>query len=100
MHSLGRGETEVGAAGKSSVARGGPPRGAAERTAGNGGRATVFGLALRFTLNAPPCGLRRAALQARPKTRNYENSKGDTSNEVSKGTFLIWFDTILLDLLT
>jgi hypothetical protein len=80
LYWLGHGETEVGAAGQSSVARDGPPRSAAEGSK-KGGRATVVGLALRSALGAP-LRLRRAALQAKPTTRNYKNSKGDISNEV------------------
>ena len=60
-------ETEVGAAGKSSVASSGPPRGAEARLqVGRQRVAPDAGLALRFALNAPPCGLRRAALRTRP----------------------------------
>ena len=56
-------------------------RRAAQQKARKGGRATVVGLALRSALGAP-LRLRRAALQAKPTTRNYKNSKGDISNEV------------------
>ena len=60
-------ETEVGAAGKPSVASSGPPRGAEARLqVGRHRVALDAGLALRFALNAPPCGLRRAALRTRP----------------------------------
>src|SRR5208337_2290957 len=65
--------------------------------------ARVVGLALRFALNAPPYGLRRASLRARPTTKNKEkeqNQKGDISNEVRKGTFLKRLDiaaNILVD---
>jgi len=53
LYWLGHGETEVGDAGQSSVARGGPPRSAAEGSK-KGGRATVVGLALRSALGGPP----------------------------------------------
>src|SRR5437899_1449800 len=43
--------------------------------------APVAGLALRFALNAPPFGLRRAALRARPTTQ--------TKAEREKGTLLM-----------
>src|SRR5437879_3296909 len=55
------------AAGKPSVASSGPPRGAeASLQAGRHRVAPVVGLALRFVLNAQPCGLRMAALRTRP----------------------------------
>src|SRR2546427_9818756 len=77
------GEAEVGAAGESPVARSGPPRSAAtSEETGSGGRAGVVGLALRFALNAPPFGLRRATLRARPTT------KKRAKTESKKGTFL------------
>src|SRR4029077_17297632 len=45
----------------------GPPRGAEARLqVGRHRVALDAGLALRFALNAPPCGLRRAALRTRP----------------------------------
>ncbi len=37
--------------------------------------APVVGLALRCALNAPPCGLRRASLQARPTTKRRTKTK-------------------------
>src|SRR5215472_12996585 len=80
----------------------------------------VAGLAVRFTLNAPPFGLRRASRSARPTTRresknktqktdrqnrkanqNDKNSeirtkaKRDISNEVRNRTFLKSFDSAL-----
>src|SRR5712692_7883847 len=95
-----RRKAEVGAAGESPVARSGPPRGAATSGQRGGGcRAGVVGLALRFALNAPPFGLRRATLRARPTTKKRkeksknQKQKGDISNEVRKGTFLTSFDT-------
>jgi helix-turn-helix protein len=60
-------ETEVGAAGGPPLARGGPARRAAKSNA-LGGPSTV-GLALRFALNAPPFGLRRAPLRSKPTDR-------------------------------
>jgi hypothetical protein len=61
--------------------------------------AAVVGLALRFALSAPPCGLRRAALRAKPQVRKTRSKKkngtkrGAISIEVRKGTFLKSFDT-------
>jgi hypothetical protein len=68
-------------------------------------------LALRFALNAPPCGLRRAALRAKPtatkilrkkpnKAEQDRKIKGDISNEVRKGTFLKSFDKVFTSALT
>jgi hypothetical protein len=50
---------------------------------------------LRFALNAPPYGLRRASLPSQPTDRRDQKirTKGDISNLVRKGTFLNWFDT-------
>jgi hypothetical protein len=60
-------ETEMGTASKPSVASGGPPRGAeASLQVGRQRITPAVGLVLRFVLNAPPCGLRRAALRTRP----------------------------------
>ena len=67
------GETEVGATGKSSVARSSPPGGAAQGPAGNGVVAIIVGLALRFALGAPPLGLRRAALRSQANDNNNKN---------------------------
>src|SRR5439155_23316046 len=61
------GQTEVGTPSPSSVARGRSP-GDAKASLEGGRHATIAGLALGFALSAPPCGLRRAALQARPAT--------------------------------
>jgi hypothetical protein len=52
--------------------------------------AIIVGLALRFALNTPPCGLRRASLPASPtnnkrRSKN-RNEKGDISNELIEGT--------------
>jgi len=58
----------VGASGKSSVAGGDPPDRAAEGGARKGGG--VLDFALCFTLSAAPFGLRRAPLQAKPRTPN------------------------------
>src|SRR6266853_2570800 len=46
------------------------------------GGAAVVGPALRFALNAPPCGLRRATLRARPTTKKTRGTK------TKKGTLL------------
>src|ERR1700692_869749 len=89
----------MGAAQQPPVARGGPPRSATTSQQASARGAAVVGLALRFALNATPSGLRRAALRARPTTKN-KNQKGDTSNEVTKGTFLKSFDTPFLTVLT
>src|SRR6516225_10063653 len=82
----------------------GSGRSSVEASPGAGGRAESFAvgrdgaailvLALRFALNAPPFGLRRAALRAETRSNNHENQtqKGDTSNELTKGTFLTRFD--------
>src|SRR3989442_163312 len=88
-------EAEMGAVGGSPVATGGPPRRGEASVERDGGDAAVVGLALRFALNAPPYGLRRASLRARPTTRTRtktKNKKRDISNEVRKGTFLKSFD--------
>jgi hypothetical protein len=81
------------------VARGCSARRAATRQeASSDGGAGVVGLALRFALSAPPFGLRRATLRARPTTntkKENEKQKGDTSNELRKGTFLMGFDSDL-----
>jgi hypothetical protein len=56
--------------------------------------------ALRFALNASPCGLRRAALRVKPTgsstktTRKDITRTGGISNEVRMGTFLKSFDNI------
>ncbi len=50
-----------------ALARGRSP-GDAKASVEGGRHATIAGLALRFALSAPPCGLRRAALRARPAT--------------------------------
>jgi hypothetical protein len=65
-HADFRQETEVGTAGKPSVVSSGPPRGAeASLPVGRHRVARVVDLVLRFALNAPPCGLRRATLRTR-----------------------------------
>ena len=48
---------------------------------GDGG-AVVVGMALRFALTAPPFGLRRATLRARPTTKKRSKTKS------KKGTLL------------
>src|SRR5208283_5306545 len=69
--------------------RGGPSVAAAlgsgEAGPGRAGRA-VFGLTLRFALSAPPFGLRRASLRARPKTakrkkNEQKRKKGGSAQE-------------------
>ncbi len=80
----------VGTASGASVATGCPARDAEAGLEAGGRRgATAVGLALRFALSAPPCGLRRAALRARPTTTKSKtkNEKGDIFNEVREGTF-------------
>ena len=58
------------------MARGGPSRKPATREeVGSDGGAGVVGLALRFALNAPPFGLRRASLRARPTTKTKIRTK-------------------------
>src|SRR5260370_33541191 len=66
------------------------------------GGVVVVGPALRFALNALPFGLRRATFRAgqRRKKNQNQNKKGDTSNEVTKGTFLTRFDKRPLQTLT
>jgi hypothetical protein len=87
----------MGAPEQPPVARGGPPRRTTTSQEASSDRgAGVVGLALRFALTAPPFGLRRATLRARPTTKKRsktKSKKGDTSNEVRKGTFLKRFDT-------
>jgi hypothetical protein len=46
--------------------------------------AAVVGLALRFALNAPPCGLRRAPLRATPTT--WEKPKIKPKTEIKDRT--------------
>ena len=66
----------MGAAGGPPVATGRPPRGGeASVRRGHGRHAAVIGLALRFALNAPPFGLRRASLQTRPMTKTRTKTK-------------------------
>jgi len=50
------------------------------------GGAAVVGPALRFALNAPPFGLRRATLRAGPTTKKEPETKP------KKGTFITRFD--------
>src|SRR2546425_11525161 len=82
-------KTEVGAAGGSPVAGGGPSRGTAQSVQTSGGPAApVVGLALRFALNAPPLGLRRASPRARPTTQTKaERGKGTLLMREEKGHF-------------
>src|SRR6202163_1868617 len=70
------GTAEVGAAEQPPVARGGPPRRAATSQEVSSDRgAVVVGLALRSALTAPPFGLRRATLRARPTTKKRRKTK-------------------------
>ena len=68
---------------------------------GGGRDVAVVGLALRFALNARPTGSQGfAAGKANDKNKSKtKTQKGDTSNEVRKGTFLKSFDKLrtLLD---
>src|ERR1700681_2252018 len=90
------GAAEMGAPEQPPMARGGAPRRATRRPeVSGGGGAGVVGPALRCALNAPPFGLRRATRRAGPTTKKRtkaKKQKGDTSNEVTKGTFLKSFD--------
>src|SRR6202158_5623210 len=77
------GAAEVGAPEQPPVARGRSPRRAATRQEASSDRgAGVVGLALRFALTAPPFGLRRATLRARPTTKKRRKTKS------KKGTLL------------
>ncbi len=77
------GTAEMGAPEQPPVARGGPSRQAATRKEeGGDGGAAVVGPALRFALNAPPFGLRRATLRAGPTTKKEPETKP------KKGTLL------------
>jgi len=44
----------------------------------------VVGLALRFALNAPPFGLRRASRSARPTTRREPKNKNQKTNRENR----------------
>ena len=81
-----------------------------------------MGLALRFALSAPPCGLQSSApgnandkiknQRQNPKTEpkmktkktsirdKNQKQKGDTSNEIREGTFLKRLDTRTINFLT
>jgi hypothetical protein len=76
-------ETEVDATSKSSLESSCSPRDAEASNVGSSGTAAVVGPALRFALNAPPCGLRRAALRAGP-TGTKINTKEEQS-KIQKG---------------
>ena len=74
------GQAEVGAASESPVAKSrlpsnGETHGACAQR-GRGRHAIDVGLALRSALNAPPCGLRRASLQARPTSQKRQGCVG------------------------
>src|ERR1700674_4926934 len=58
------------------------------------GVSTPWGVRLRYALNAPHKPRRRASLRRTPQGRQQIKRKGDTSNEVRKGTFLKRFDKI------
>ena len=81
-------ETEVGATGKPPLESSGSPRDAEASVVGSSGAAAVVGPALRFALNAPPCGLRRAALRARP-TNDQTSTPKKNKTKFKKGTFLM-----------
>ena len=53
---------------------------------------TPWGDRLRYALNAPHKPRRRASLRRTPQGQQQIKRKGDTSNEVRKGTFLKRFD--------
>ena len=55
-----------------------PPRPKVQKRARRQRQLTAHdvGLALRFALNAPPCGLRRAALRTRPTDRKHRDAVG------------------------
>jgi len=73
----------MGAAEYLSIARGRSTGSAAASTGIRGDRgAGVVGPALRFTLNAPPFGLRRATRRAGPTTKKRTKTKS------KKGTLL------------
>ena len=57
-------------------------RAATSQEVGSERGAGVVGLALRFALTAPPFGLRRATLRARPTTKKRRKTKS------KKGTLL------------
>jgi hypothetical protein len=63
-------------------------RSATERAASGGASAGDVDPALRFALNAPPFGLRRAARRA-GSTRN-TNTKPNITTNSKRGTLLIW----------
>jgi len=70
------GAAEVGAPEQPPVARGSPPRRAATSQEVSSDRgAAVVGLALHSALTAPPFGLRRATLRARPTTKKRRKTK-------------------------
>jgi hypothetical protein len=71
-------ETEEGAAGRPPLARA-PTRHATKRATGGG--PSIVGLALRFALNAPPFGLRRAALRSKPTDGRNRDVPGRAQRE-------------------
>src|ERR1700686_5694578 len=64
------------------------------------GVSTPWGVRLRYALNAPHKPRRRASLRRTPQGRQQIKRKGDTSNEVRKGTFLKRFDKSIPQALT
>ena len=61
------------------------------------------GHCLRFALNARPNGLAGLRSGSGPQQGSQlaqKKRKGDTSNEVRKGTFLKWVDTFVSDTVT
>ncbi len=61
--------------------------------------APVVGLALRFALNARPSGSQGRAPGKANDQEQEQKQKGDTSNEVRKGTFLKSLDTLAISTL-
>jgi hypothetical protein len=80
---------------ESSLARNDPESVTKTGVKGGGRRgAGIVGLALRFALDAPPFGLRRASLRSRPTMNKQPNRKA------KKGTFLSSFDKQVYNRLT
>ena len=73
-YQLGIGRQDLPAVIVARKSQGGPPAVAA----------AVVGLALRFALSAPPCGLRRAPLRATPAT--WEKPKIKPKTEINDRT--------------
>lgn len=88
------GAAETGAREQSPMARGGSASSAATSQEASDRGAAAIGWALGFTLSASPFRLRRlrSVPSRRQRKKKNEKQKGDTSNEVTKGTFLKSFD--------